>query len=142
MAVLLRDRDRALGTVLSHRLPRSLVDSLLRARDLDASMPIKQLDESGRVRLWLALTQAQLELTGVEGHAKAEVTAGGVPLDELFPATLESRRVAGLHCCGEVIHATGRLGGFNFQWAWSSGFAAGCGAATALAGDIEAPRSR
>jgi len=131
-ARLLEDRDRALGTVLSNRMPRSLVDALLSARGLDASQPIKQLDPPQRKMLWLALTQADLRLRGVEGFAKAEVTAGGVPLGELHPATLESRKAPGLHCCGEIIHATGRLGGFNFQWAWSSGFAAGRGAASAL----------
>jgi predicted flavoprotein YhiN len=131
-ARLFANRDRALATALSSRMPRSLIDALLAERGLDASQPIKQLDQPQRASLWLALTQANLGLRGVEGFAKAEVTAGGVPLGELHPATLESRQAPGLHCCGEVIHATGRLGGFNFQWAWSSGFAAGIGASRAL----------
>jgi hypothetical protein len=134
-ACLLEDRERALGNVLSTRMPRSLVEALLSARGLDPHEPIKRLNSSQRTTLWLALTQADLGLRGVEGFAKAEVTAGGVPLGELHPATLESRQMAGLHCCGEVVHATGRLGGFNFQWAWSSGFAAGRGAASALVAD-------
>jgi predicted flavoprotein YhiN len=140
-ASLLEDRDRVLGTVLSARLPRSLVDALLAARGLDASQPIKRLDSRQRTTLWLALTQADLRLRGVEGFSKAEVTAGGVPLGELHPATLESRQAPGLHCCGEIVHATGRLGGFNFQWAWSSGFAAGRGAASALADDAGGARA-
>lgn len=53
------------------------------------------------------------------------MTSGGVLLGELDRRTLESRRLPGLHCCGEVVNVTGRLGGFNFQWAWCSGFAAG-----------------
>jgi predicted flavoprotein YhiN len=73
-----------------------------------------------------------LGVTGTEGFDRAEVTAGGVPLRELHRVTLESRKAPGLHFCGEVCHATGRLGGFNFQWAWSSGFAAGRGAAAGL----------
>lgn len=131
-AGLLGDRDRALGTVLSTRMPRSLVEALLEARGLDAGEPVRRLDPPKRAKLWLALTQAELRLCGVEGFDKAEVTAGGVAMRDLDPVSLESRRVPGLHCCGEIVHATGRLGGFNFQWAWSSGFAAGRGAAAAI----------
>jgi predicted Rossmann fold flavoprotein len=62
---------------------------------------------------------------GTEGYEKAEVTAGGVSTDELSAKTMESRKVPGLYFIGEVVDVTGDLGGFNFQWAWSSGFAAG-----------------
>lgn len=62
---------------------------------------------------------------GTEGYAKAEVTAGGVDTDELSSKTMESRRVRGLFFIGEVVDVTGHLGGFNFQWAWASGAAAG-----------------
>ena len=62
---------------------------------------------------------------GTEGYGKAEVTAGGVDTDELSPRTLESRKVPGLFFIGEVVDVTGQLGGFNFQWAWASGFCAG-----------------
>jgi predicted Rossmann fold flavoprotein len=60
-----------------------------------------------------------------EGYEKAEVTAGGVDTDELSSRTMESRRVPGLYFIGEVVDVTGHLGGFNFQWAWASGAAAG-----------------
>jgi predicted flavoprotein YhiN len=60
-----------------------------------------------------------------EGYQKAEVTAGGVDTDELSAQTMESRKVAGLFFIGEVVDVTGHLGGFNFQWAWASGAAAG-----------------
>jgi predicted Rossmann fold flavoprotein len=63
--------------------------------------------------------------SGTEGHEKAEVTAGGVDTDELSAKTMESRRVPGLFFIGEVVDVTGHLGGFNFQWAWASGAAAG-----------------
>jgi predicted Rossmann fold flavoprotein len=63
--------------------------------------------------------------SGTEGFEKAEVTAGGVDTDELLPKTMESRRVPGLFFIGEVVDVTGHLGGFNFQWAWASGVAAG-----------------
>jgi predicted Rossmann fold flavoprotein len=63
--------------------------------------------------------------SGTEGYAKAEVTAGGVDTDELSAKTMESRKVPGLFFIGEVVDVTGHLGGFNFQWAWASGAAAG-----------------
>ncbi len=63
--------------------------------------------------------------SGTEGYEKAEVTAGGVDTDELSAKTMECRRVPGLYFVGEVVDVTGQLGGFNFQWAWASGFCAG-----------------
>lgn len=67
----------------------------------------------------------QLKPIGTEGYEKAEVTAGGVSTDELSSKTMESRKVPGLYFIGEVVDVTGHLGGFNFQWAWASGFSAG-----------------
>jgi predicted flavoprotein YhiN len=62
---------------------------------------------------------------GTDGYDKAEVTAGGVDTSELSAKTMESRKVPGLYFIGEVVDVTGHLGGFNFQWAWASGFCAG-----------------
>jgi predicted flavoprotein YhiN len=62
---------------------------------------------------------------GTEGYDKAEVTAGGVDTNELSAKTMESRKIPGLYFIGEVVDVTGHLGGFNFQWAWASGFCAG-----------------
>ncbi|MCO5170576.1 MAG: NAD(P)/FAD-dependent oxidoreductase [Planctomycetes bacterium] len=132
-APLLADRARGLGNALAERLPRSLVQGLLRAVGVDPAQPLRQVDARGWGRVHVALTQADLRVTGVDGYQKAEVTAGGVLLQELERTTLESRRHPGLFCCGEVVDVTGRLGGFNFQWAWASGFAAGAGAAASLA---------
>ncbi len=78
----------------------------------------------------LALWEQQLHRwtitpAGTEGYAKAEVTAGGIDTSELSAKTMESRRVRGLFFIGEVVDVTGHLGGFNFQWAWASGFCAG-----------------
>jgi predicted Rossmann fold flavoprotein len=67
----------------------------------------------------------QIIPSGTEGYAKAEVTAGGVATDELSAKTMESCKVPGLYFIGEVVDVTGHLGGFNFQWAWASGFSAG-----------------
>jgi predicted flavoprotein YhiN len=69
---------------------------------------------------------------GDRGFTFAEVTAGGVPLTEIKLDAMESRVCNGLHLCGEVLDVDGRVGGFNFQWAWASGFAAGQGAALGL----------
>ncbi len=132
-APLLADRARSIGNALAERVPRSLVQALLRAVDVDPTRPLRQLDARAWERVHLALTQADLRLVGTDGYQKAEVTAGGVLLEELDRTTLESRRHPGLFCCGEVVDVTGRLGGFNFQWAWSSGHAAGVGAAASVA---------
>jgi predicted Rossmann fold flavoprotein len=67
----------------------------------------------------------QLQPSGTEGFEKAEVTAGGVDTNDLSAKTMESRKVPGLYFIGEVVDVTGQLGGFNFQWAWASGYAAG-----------------
>ncbi|MBI3467179.1 MAG: NAD(P)/FAD-dependent oxidoreductase, partial [Planctomycetes bacterium] len=58
------------------------------------------------------------------GYPYAEVTAGGVPLEEINPATMESRKCPGLYLVGEILDVDGRIGGFNFQWAWSSAWVA------------------
>ena len=69
------------------------------------------------------------------GYGYAEVTAGGIPLDEIDPATMQSRVCPGLYLVGEILDVDGRLGGFNFQWAWSSGWVAGHAIAQAVAVD-------
>jgi len=73
-----------------------------------------------RRRLSRALVEWPLPVRDSRGYAFAEVTAGGVPLEEVDPATMESRRCHGLYLVGEILDVDGRLGGFNFQWAWSS----------------------
>jgi predicted Rossmann fold flavoprotein len=74
---------------------------------------------SGKLQSW------EINPTGTEGFAKAEVTAGGIDTDELSSKTMESRKVPGLYFIGEAVDVTGWLGGYNFQWAWASGAAAG-----------------
>jgi predicted Rossmann fold flavoprotein len=73
----------------------------------------------------LQLHSWQVVPDGTEGYEKAEVTAGGVDTDELSAKTMESRKVPGLYFIGEVVDVTGHLGGYNFQWAWASGYCAG-----------------
>jgi predicted flavoprotein YhiN len=77
-----------------------------------------------------------LKVTGSEGYKKAEVTGGGVPLEELNVSSMEAKGLPGLYLCGEICDVFGRIGGFNFYWAWVSGRLAGIGAA--LNGDTAA----
>jgi predicted Rossmann fold flavoprotein len=103
---------------------RKVLPGRLADRWLDAHAPAawtnRSLSELEReIHAWV-ITPA-----GTEGYEKAEVTAGGVDTDELSPKTMESRQVPGLFFIGEVVDVTGHLGGFNFQWAWASGAAAG-----------------
>ena len=72
-----------------------------------------------------AVTEWPLPVSGSTGYERAEVTAGGVDLGSVDPATMESRVCPGLYLVGELLDVDGRLGGFNFQWAWSSGAVAG-----------------
>jgi hypothetical protein len=88
-----------------------------------------------RRALLAGLTELELPVAGPRGWNLAEVTAGGVPVDEIDPRTMESRRVPGLFLVGEILDVDGRIGGFNFQWAWSGGHVAGRAVARAIAGD-------
>lgn len=115
-----RTRPKAeLRTVLGEVLPQRLAQHLaaegtmanLRDRDLDTL--------AERLKAW------KIVPSGTEGYAKAEVTVGGVDTDELSSRTMEAKKVPGLFVIGEAVDVTGWLGGYNFQWAWSSGWAAG-----------------
>jgi predicted Rossmann fold flavoprotein len=90
-----------------------------------ASKPLKQYDLSELREIAQKLHHMQIVPAGTEGFKKAEVTAGGVATTELSSRTMEAKRVAGLYFIGEVVDVTGQLGGYNFQWAWASGYAAG-----------------
>ena len=116
-----RSPRATVGAALAERVPRRLVEALVprHARALPA------LSRAERRAAAEAMTALDLRVQATGGFDRAEVTAGGVPLGELDRRTLESRKAPGLHFCGEVCDATGRLGGFNFQWAWSSGTVAG-----------------
>lgn len=74
-----------------------------------------------------------MQYSGHEGYKKAEVTGGGVPLNEVNCRSMESRTLPGVHLCGEVLDVFGRIGGFNFLWAWVSGRLAGLGAVATVA---------
>lgn len=111
------------ATALVERLPQRLVRRW--AEWGGGSRPIYRLTESEIDRVATAFHRFQFVPGGTEGYRKAEVTRGGVDTRELSPQTMESKRVPGLYFIGEVVDVTGWLGGYNFQWAWSSGYAAG-----------------
>lgn len=110
----------ALHTVLSTVVPATVAQALLSALALDANAPAGMTTRDNRRRLVHGLTEWTLPVIGTRGYNYAEVTAGGVALSEVNPGTLESRLHPGLYFVGEVLDVDGRLGGFNFQWAWSS----------------------
>jgi len=122
----------AVKTFLAKTLPERLAETLCRRAGVDARTPAGQLSKPDRRRLIGVLTQLPLPITGDRGWNHAEVTAGGIPLDEVNYRTMESRRAAGLYLVGEALDCDGRIGGFNFQWAWSTGYVAGRAAAAGL----------
>lgn len=109
----------ALDRHLPARLAEALADRMGICGNL-ADQPDKLLLEAGR-----RLANWQFTPNGSEGLAKAEVTLGGISTDGLSQKTMEAKSVPGLYCIGEAVDVTGWLGGYNFQWAWASGFAAG-----------------
>lgn len=116
------------STRLKRHLPARLVDALMHEAGLQ-ERNMSELRKAERLQLLEMLSRYELPYTGHQGYKKAEVTGGGVPLDEINVSTMESRIVPGVHLCGEVCDVFGRIGGFNFYWAWVSGRLAGLGVA-------------
>ncbi|MEW6130160.1 MAG: NAD(P)/FAD-dependent oxidoreductase [Acidobacteriota bacterium] len=118
-----RTSDLHLVNLLSEHLPRRFAQMWCEQFAPSRAMRTYSNDEltaiAGKLAHW------QLTPDGTEGYKKAEVTAGGVDTRMLSSKTMEAREVAGLYFIGEVVDVTGQLGGYNFQWAWASGFAAG-----------------
>ena len=115
-------------TTVARHLPHRLAVQLLKDAGIPSDREAAGLRRHERTALLEALTAFVLPSTGDEGYKKAEVTGGGIALDEVNPQTLESRRHAGLFLCGEMLDAFGPIGGHNFAWAWATGRAAGLGA--------------
>ena len=138
LASLERHRPRSSAqTVLSAMLPSSAAAALLRHAGVDPHTTLTHLPRADRRRLSHALVAWPLAITGSRGYNYAEATAGGVALDEIDPGTMASRRCPGLYLVGEILDVDGRIGGFNFQWAWSSARVA----ARALGSDLYFPAS-
>ncbi len=121
---LKKQRPQAqLGTVLSELLPKRLVQLLMAGEIGESKMC--QISDKQLNLVTLLLQDWQLKPNGTEGYRTAEVTLGGVDTNALSSKTMQSKKVPGLYFIGEVVDVSGHLGGFNFQWAWSSGYAAG-----------------
>jgi predicted Rossmann fold flavoprotein len=128
VAALLKTRQRKqpnlkLKTVLNEILPKRLLPVLLSEALLDK--PLQELSQMLIQEIAQQLHSWQIKPNGTEGYRTAEVTLGGVDCDELSSKTMASKNAKGLYFIGEVVDVTGWLGGYNFQWAWSSGWCAG-----------------
>jgi hypothetical protein len=128
-----QQRPRAqVKTVLAGLLPAAVAERWCAEAGLGPDISMSHLTRDARRALVARLLDTALEVIDSRGYTYAEVTAGGVPLDEIDPATMESRICPGVHLVGEILDVDGRLGGFNFQWAWASGSVAGRAAAQRL----------
>ncbi len=125
---------RSLLKILVELLPERCSEALCRHVDADPQQVAAQVSRATRERLLNALTRFRFPVARDRGWNFAEVTAGGIPLEEINYRTMESKLVPGLHLVGELLDCDGRIGGFNFQWAWATGRAAGRAVAASLAG--------
>ena len=117
------DGRKAMTTILSTHIPARLLDFL--ADDIDLSGNVGDLSDARIGDLTSALRRWALKPSGTEGYRTAEVTLGGVDTNDLSSKTMEAKAQKGLYFIGEAVDVTGWLGGYNFQWAWSSAVAAG-----------------
>ena len=115
----------SLQATLSKMMPAAVAGAVLDRLGLDRLVTLARLTRDDRRRLSLGVAAWPLPVRDSRGYNYAEVTAGGVPLTEIDPATMESRICPGLYLTGEILDADGRIGGFNFQWAWCTGHVAG-----------------
>lgn len=122
----LRDQhpNQSIKNTLSRLLPKRLIEVLITRGDI-TDKPLKQLDHKEFEQLATYFHHWNIAPNGTEGYRTAEVTLGGVDTDELSSKTMESKQIKGLFFAGEVMDVSGWLGGYNFQWAWSSGYVAG-----------------
>ena len=126
---LKRASRQSLDNAVSTLLPRRLAEQWIRLQRYAPERRIAELGDGELRSLAASMKSWRIVPSGTEGYRKAEVTRGGVATDELSQATLEAHKAQGLHFIGEVVDVTGWLGGYNFQWAWSSGVATARGIA-------------
>jgi len=117
----MKDNSRTAAKFVAEHLPRRFADAFV----VDPTLPLNKVKREEHRRLVDSLKNWKVRFRTTEGWDRAEVTLGGVSTSELSSQTMECRRVAGLYFIGEVVDVTGWLGGYNFQWAWASGHAAG-----------------
>ncbi|MCL2891983.1 NAD(P)/FAD-dependent oxidoreductase [Brenneria tiliae] len=114
--------NQSLKNTLSQWLPKRLVECLQSLGQLP-DVTLKQLNAAQQLQIEKNISQWRVQPNGTEGYRTAEVTLGGVDTRELSSKTMEANKVPGLYFIGEVVDVTGWLGGYNFQWAWSSAWA-------------------
>jgi predicted Rossmann fold flavoprotein len=122
---------RSVQSFVRSHLPKRLADALVARSGVDPGRALARLTRDERARVAERLGACPLEVAGDEGYRTAEVTGGGVALDEVSTRTLESRFVPGLYFAGEILDVTGRIGGYNFLWAWVTGRRVGLAVASA-----------
>lgn len=130
-AFCVKHPKKALKTFLTEQeaLPERFGDVLLKKLKMMGGRRLREFPRREKMALVRQLVRCALPVSGVYGYKKAEVTAGGVDLKEVNASTMESKKVPGLYFAGEMLDMDGRIGGFNFQWAWSTGQIAGTAAA-------------
>jgi hypothetical protein len=114
-----------LGNVVAQWLPARLAEGWLTANNFRTDARVADMPDKELRRLGESLNRWVITPNGSEGYRKAEVTLGGIDTRELSQQSLMANKVPGLHFIGEAVDVTGWLGGYNFQWAWASGMAAG-----------------
>jgi predicted flavoprotein YhiN len=114
-----------IATLKSRAANANALGAQAQVKMLTEQLSAAQTQQNNTVRLDEVLSQWRIKPSGTEGYRTAEVTLGGIDCDELSSQTFEAKKVPGLYFVGEVIDVTGWLGGYNFQWAWSSAWAAG-----------------
>jgi predicted Rossmann fold flavoprotein len=122
---------RSLLKTWGQQIPERFAEALCSYIECDPKTAVAQLSRKDRDRLLAALTKFRFHIVQDRGWNYAEVTAGGVPLEEINYQTMESKLVPGLYLIGEILDCDGRIGGFNFQWAWTTGLLAGRAATAA-----------
>lgn len=118
-----RSSNQTVANYLGQYLPQRFAQHL--AESIGVNKPVSQLTKADTKLIAETINKWQIEFNTTEGYDRAEVTLGGVSTAELSSQTMESKKQPGLYFIGEVVDVTGWLGGYNFQWAWSSGYAAG-----------------
>jgi len=131
---------RTVGQRVGAWLPKRVADAIIEHAGLTNAMEMNQLPKDGRRRLVHALTALALPVLNHRGWNYAEVTAGGVPMHEIDYRTMGSRQAEGVHVIGEALDVDGRIGGFNFQWAWATGRLAGIAAAKEITTEARGTR--
>lgn len=131
---------RSLTKTLAQLVPERFAEALCLHIECDPQKAIAQLTRKDRDRLIEALLKFRLPVERDRGWNYAEVTAGGVPLEEINFRTMESKLVPGLYLIGEILDSDGRIGGFNFQWSWATGLLAGRAVSASVRADSEARR--